>query len=79
MTSSEERCPTCDGSGFVMRGDQRLPCPTCSPTNSTSEPYLARNGSGETLASRVFRWAAYIVGAAALVAAIALLIKLLWH
>jgi hypothetical protein len=78
VTLSEVRCPTCDGSGFVARNDQRFPCPTCSPTGGVSAPYLAPNEREDGVALRIFRRAAYAVGAAALIALFALLITLLW-
>jgi hypothetical protein len=79
MTSSEERCPTCDGTGLVSRNDQRTPCPTCSPAGNGSAPYLAPNESDRSGAVRIVRSAAYVVGAAAVLAMLALLIKVLWH
>jgi hypothetical protein len=79
MTSSEERCPTCDGTGFVSRNDQRTPCPTCSPAGNGSAPYLAPNESDRSGALRTVRSAAYAVGAAAVLAVSAFLIKVLWH
>jgi hypothetical protein len=79
MTLSEERCPTCDGSGFVARNNQRAPCPTCSQASNTTTPYLATGAPYDSSALRIVRSAAYLVGAAALVAALALLIKVLWH
>jgi hypothetical protein len=79
MTSSDDRCPTCDGSGFVVRNDRRYPCPTCSPTSDGSRPYLAAGDADRSNALRITRWAAYVIGAAALVAMLALVIKALWH
>ena len=79
MTSSEERCPTCDGTGLVSRNDQRTPCPTCSPEGNGSAPYLAPNKSDRSGALRIVRSAAYAVGAAAVLAVMALLIKVLWQ
>jgi hypothetical protein len=79
MTLSEERCPTCDGSGFVERNNQRAPCPTCSHASNSTTPYLAPDAPYESSALRIVRSAAYLVGAVALVAALALLIKVLWH
>jgi hypothetical protein len=78
VTLSEVRCPTCDGSGFVARNDQRFPCPTCSPRTSASAPYLAANEREDGSALRIMRLAAYVVGAAALVALLALVMRLLW-
>ena len=78
MTLSEERCPTCDGSGFVARNDQRSACPTCSPTSSVTAPYHAHNVPNESSALVLLRFAAYLIGAAALIAALALVIKELW-
>jgi len=75
MTLSDDRCPTCDGSGFVVRNDQRYPCPTCSAGSAASGPYLADHSS----ALRIARSAAYVIGAAAIVAVLALVIKALWH
>jgi ribosomal protein S27AE len=78
MTLTEERCPTCDGSGFVARNGHRSACPTCSPTSSVSAPYVAPSDPDQSSALRILRWAAYLVGTAALVAVLALLIKQLW-
>jgi hypothetical protein len=78
MPSSDDRCPTCDGSGFVARSDQRYPCPTCSPMSDASGPYLAADPD-ESGAVRVARLAAYGLGAAALIAVLALVVKALWH
>jgi hypothetical protein len=79
MTQSEERCPTCDGSGFVARNNQRAPCPTCSQASNTTTPYLAPDAPYESSVLRIVHSAAYLVGATAIVAALALLIKVLWH
>jgi len=78
MSHSEERCPTCDGSGVIVRNDQRSPCPTCSPAGNIAAPYLAPNVLDDTGALRMVRFAAYLVGAAALIAALVLVIKELW-
>jgi hypothetical protein len=78
MPSSDDRCPTCDGSGFVARGDQSYPCPTCSPTSNAGGPYLAADPD-QSNALSVVRSAAYGLGTAALIAVLMLLIKALWH
>jgi len=78
MTLSEGLCPTCDGSGFVARNSHRSACPTCSPTNSVTAPYLAPSDPSQSSALRILRLAVYLVGADTFVAALALLIKLLW-
>jgi len=79
MISTEERCPTCDGSGFVARNDQRFSCPTCSPRSDVGGPYLIPNDPHHSSALHIARSAAYVVGAGALVAVLALLITALWH
>jgi len=79
MILSDDRCPTCDGSGFVVRSDQRYPCPTCSAGSAASGPYLAAGNPDRSSALRIARSAAYVIGAAALVAVLALVIKALWH
>jgi hypothetical protein len=79
MTSSEERCPTCDGTGFVTRDDQRYPCPTCSPRSDVGGPHLTAEGRDQSNALRIARAAAYLMGAAALVAVLALVMNALWH
>jgi len=61
MPSSHDRCPTCNGSGFIARGDQRYPCPTCSPSSGASGPYLAADPD-ESSALRIARSAAYGFG-----------------
>jgi hypothetical protein len=78
MPSSDDRCPTCDGSGFVARSDRRYPCPTCSPTSDASGPYLAADPAKGS-AVHIARSAAYGLGAAALIAVLALVLKALWH
>jgi hypothetical protein len=79
MTSSEERCPTCDGTGFVTRDDQHYSCPTCSPRSDVGRPHLTAEGGNQSHALRIARTAAYLMGAAALVAVLALLLSALWH
>jgi hypothetical protein len=81
MISTEERCPTCEGSGFVARNDQRLSCPTFSPKSDVSGPYLSLspNDLHHGSALHIARSAAYVVGAGALFAVLALLITALWH
>src|SRR5262245_14954098 len=74
MTLGEERCPTCDGSGVVARNDQRYPCPTCSPSDAGA-PYSAIHGADHGAAPRMVRSAAYALGAAGVVAMLALLLK----
>jgi DnaJ-class molecular chaperone len=78
MTSSDDRCPTCDGSGFVARNDQQYPCPTCSLATDTGKPHLTAepDGSG-TL--HIARSVAYGLGAAAVIGALAFVVKALWH
>jgi hypothetical protein len=77
MISSE--CPTCDGSGFVRRNNQRYSCPTCSPKSDASGPYLAADAPDGGSVLRITRSAAYVMGAAAIVAVVLLVIKALWH
>jgi hypothetical protein len=78
MPSSDDQCPTCDGSGVVARGNQRYPCPTCSTASDASGPYLAADPR-ESRAIHIARSAAYGLGAAALMAVLALVLKALWH
>jgi len=78
MTLGEERCPTCDGSGVVARSHQRYPCPTCSPSDAGA-PYSAIYGADHGSGPRIVRSAAYALGAAGVVAMLALLLKALWH
>lgn len=79
MTSSNERCPTCDGTGFVARHDQRYPCPTCSPSSDGGGPYFAADDPEQSRARRIARVAVCAMAAAALVAVLAMLINALWH
>jgi hypothetical protein len=79
MTLGAERCPTCDGSGLVARNEQRYRCPTCSPASDAGAPYSAIYGGGDGSALRFIRSAVYAVGAAGVVAMLALLIRALWH
>ena len=73
MPSSDDRCPTCDGSGFVARNDQRYPCPTCSPTGDVSGPCLAAVPD-ESSALSIARSAAHGLGLAALIAAMVMVL-----
>ena len=79
MSLSIERCPTCDGSGFIARNDHRTACPTCSPTSNESAPYVAPDDHSQSSTLRILRSAAWLVGAAAFIAALVLLAKLLWN
>jgi len=80
MTSSDHRCPTCDGSGFVTRNDQRYPCPTCTPTTDIGRPYLTADEPDPSSGPlQIARSVAYGFGAAALIALLALIVKILWH
>ena len=42
MSASQERCPTCDGATFILRGNVRLPCPTCSCATAQSDLVVPR-------------------------------------
>jgi hypothetical protein len=79
VTLSEERCPTCDGTGSIMRENREFPCPTCSPSNDVSVPRLATADPHNGGALRIVRAAAYVVGAVAVLAVLALLIKAAWQ
>jgi hypothetical protein len=79
MPSSDDRCPTCDGSGFVARNDQRYPCPTCSSASDANGPYLADDEYDKSSAVHIARSAMYGIGAAVLIAVLALVLKALWH
>jgi len=78
MTFNEEQCPTCGGSGFIAPNDQCSACPTCSPTTSEILPYPAPIDRTQGSTLPILRFAAYLVGAAALIAVLALVIKELW-
>ena len=78
MTSSEERCPTCDGTGLVSRNDQLLARrvhPIAMEVRRISPP----TNPTDSGALRIVRSAAYAVGAAAVLVLMALLIKVLWQ
>jgi hypothetical protein len=79
MTLGAERCPTCDGSGFVARNHQRYHCPTCSPSSAAGAPHSAIYGGDHRSALRIVLSAVYAVGAAGVVAMLGLLLKALWH
>jgi len=79
MPSSDDRCPTCDGSGSVTRNDQQYPCPTCSPTTDIGRPYLTAEEPGPSSPFRIARSVAYGLGVAAIIGVLAILIKTLWH
>jgi len=79
MPSSDDQCPTCDGSGVVTRNDQEYPCPTCSPTTDIGRPYLTADEPAPISPLHIARSVAYGLGAAALIAVLALIAKTLWH
>jgi hypothetical protein len=79
VTLSEERCPTCDGTGSIVRENREYPCPTCSPSTVVSAPRLASADPHNGSALRFTRVAAYVVGTLAVLAVLALVIKAAWH
>src|SRR5262245_2605227 len=79
MPSSDDQCPTCDGSGFVVRNEQQYPCPTCSPTTDIGRPYLTADETAPSSPFHIARSVAYGLGAAALFAVLALVLRALWH
>jgi hypothetical protein len=71
MSVSNARCPTCDETGFIMRGADRVACPTCSPNiNHQGEVHA----SADAKASPLGIWLLTIIflGAAAVVSMMAL-------
>jgi hypothetical protein len=64
--------PTCDGSGFIAQNDQQYPCPACSPASDASGPCLAADEYDKSSALHIARSATYGMGAAALIAVLAL-------
>jgi hypothetical protein len=79
MPSSDDRCPTCDGSGSVTRNDKQYPCPTCSPTTDIGRPYLSADEPAPSSPFHMARAAAYGLAAAALIAVLAIVVRALWH
>lgn len=79
MTSSDDRCPTCDGSGSVTRDDKQYPCPTCAPTTDIGRPYLSADEPGRRNPFHTAQSVAYGLGVAVLVAVLALVLMALWH
>ena len=80
MVISEERCPTCMGSGYIVRDQRRSPCPTCSPAISTTAvQHLHADDKIESRALGYLRRAAFFVGAFGTVLALTLLAIALWH
>jgi hypothetical protein len=75
MPSSDDRCPTCEGSGFVARHDEQHPCPTCSPTTDIGRPYLTADELSLSNPFHIARSVAYGLGVAAVIAALALAVK----
>jgi len=71
MSHSDERCPTCDGTSFITRDDQRIACPTCSDASNESPLYVG----GDDYRDGDDRWrlAGLFLGGAALVVALAFL------
>jgi hypothetical protein len=79
MSSTDDQCPTCDGRSFVVRNKQQYPCPTCSPATETRGPYLTANEPEPSGPLQMARSTAYGLGAALVIAALALVAKSLWH
>ena len=71
-TISAEHCPTCDGTNVVARGDDRIACPTCSPTGQRSGLHVPDRNHRQVRPSYMWRWAILLVGAALLIGVIAL-------
>jgi len=78
MAVSEERCPTCDGSGHIARSGRGWPCPTCAPASASGAPSLRSNEDIQTGILRYVRRAASFVGVVAFLVMVALLVKFLW-
>lgn len=78
MAVSEERCPTCDGSGYIARSGHGWPCPTCSPSSAVGAPSFRSDDDIQTGIRRYLRWAASFVGAVAFVVVVVLLVRFLW-
>ncbi len=79
MPISGERCPTCDGAGFiVLRGD-RVACPTCSirTHEAGSELDVSDHESGRS-PSRRWRLGMLFFAAAILAGIVALLTSALF-
>jgi hypothetical protein len=73
MSVTSERCPTCDETGFIMRGADRVACPTCSPSINHQGEVLASaddkaSPSGIWLLTILFLGAIAVVGMMALFA-----------
>jgi hypothetical protein len=83
MPSSDDRCPTCDGSGAVTRNDQQYPCPTCSPTTDIGSdiggPYLIGDEPTQSSPLHIARSVAYGLAAATVIAGARARRKTLWH
>jgi ribosomal protein S27AE len=71
-TISSEHCPTCDGTTFVTRSNDRVACPTCSPAGQRSGLHVPDRNHSRVRASHILRWAMLFAGVAILVGFIAL-------
>ena len=70
MSHSGERCPTCDGTRFITRGDKHIACPTCSHASNEGPLYVDRV---DDRAEVRWRQVAIFLGAATLIVALAFL------
>ena len=71
-TIRAEHCPTCDGTNLVARGNDRIACPTCSPTGEKSGLHVPDRNHSQMRTSHIWRWAMFFVGAALLIGVVAL-------
>ncbi len=74
MSISGERCPTCDGAGYVVLRSDRVACPTCSirTHEAGSELDVSEHESGRS-PSRGWRLGVLFFAAAVLAVIVALL------
>jgi hypothetical protein len=71
-TISSEHCPTCHGTTFVTRGDNRIACPTCSPATQRDKRHVANDHHGRW---RTWRWTMFVLLAAGFAGMFALLLS----
>jgi hypothetical protein len=71
-TISGEYCPTCNGTNYIARGDDRVACPTCSPASQGEGLRVPYGNHGREETSHAWRWAIFAFGVALLSGLIAL-------
>jgi hypothetical protein len=80
VVHDEERCPTCSGTGHIVRDQHHWPCPTCSPASSTAGiQYLHPEDTPESVALGHLPNTIFLVASFGCAVALALFATALWN